>query len=427
MGTTEARFSLHEKHSLMLSKAAFSSLPVFITTMSRWDGDISSASLALAKVISRNNPVYYIDYPYTWADLMRERHLPSVKARMEALLWGKNFLNPIPGQPLNLMAATPRAALPINALPPGGLYNWGTHINNQLVANLVKKICRANNLTDYLFINSFNPFYLQDIHRYLQPTLSVYHSRDAIEEVPGHGLYREVECVQHYEMAMATSYQLCRNIGQRTGKTVHYFPNGGDAQLFKSAIEQVLPKPKELIGITTPIIGYTGAICQRFDYELLAAIAQKNADKTIVLVGPRRDKQFSPINLDAIPNIIFTGSKRIEELPAYLQYFDCAIMPFKYNNLTAGIYPLKINEYLAAGRSVVTTNFSEDVRGFADHVFLAQTHDDFLQMIDIAITDKSTEKMQQRLAVASTNAWENRVIQFWDLAWGIYQQKNNKN
>jgi glycosyltransferase involved in cell wall biosynthesis len=408
----------------MLSYEAFKELPIIFTTMSRWDGDISSASLALAKVFSRNNPVFYIDYPYSWADVYRERNLPSVKQRMPALLHGKNWLRHVPEQPENLMAATARPTLPITSLPMGKLYKAGSYINNKKIAALIKKICREKKINDFIFINSFNPYYLQEVEKYINPTISVYHSRDAIEEVPGNGLANEIECVKHYELAMATSKQLCRNIGTRTGKTVEYFPNGGDAQLFKTAIEDKLPKPIELQGITTPIIGYTGAICQRFNYELLEALAKKHADKTIVLVGPRRDKQFSPIDLDKISNIVFTGSKKIEELPAYLQYFDCAIMPFKYNNLTAGIYPLKINEYLAAGKAVVTTNFSEDVAGFADHVYLAQTNNDFITLVDKAIADNSFEIKNKRWQVASSNAWEKRVETFWQLAWNKYQVKN---
>lgn len=408
----------------MHTKESFSGLPIFMISMSRWDGDISSASLALAKVFSRNNPVYYIDYPYTMADVFRERKLPSVQMRLDALLKGKNYLRFIPGQPENLMAATPMATLPINSLPPGKIYDIATHINNKILAKLIRRICREKNYDSYIFINSFNPIYLQQIEKYLQPAWSVYHSRDAIEEISSHGLYRENTCVKHYDMSMATSITLCKNISERNQKEVHYFPNGGDISLFRTAIEKKLPKPKELEGITTPIIGYTGAICQRIDYELLLALSKRHADKTIVLVGPRRDKQFSPYDLEALPNVVLTGPKKIDELPAYLQYFDCAILPFVYSKLTAGIYPLKINEYLGAGCSVVSTAFSEDVKGFSNSIRLAETQEAFLNGIDAAIADQSEAKKQERLEVASSNAWENRVARFWELAWNQYQLKN---
>jgi hypothetical protein len=407
----------------MISKDEFKKLPIFLSSMSRLDDEISSASISLAKVLSRSNLVYYIEYPYSWPDLFRKRYYPKMSKRLPALLFGKNYLVKLKGQSDQLSGATPRPGLPIYSLPPGKLYDIGLNYNNHRSAALVKRIIKEKKISNYIFINSFNPSSLAEIDRFLKPTLSIYHSRDAIEEVKQSWLAKENDCVQHYDMAMATSKQLCRNISVRNNKLVNYFPNGGDIKLFKTAIEKKFPKPADLANITTPIIGYTGAVCQRIDYELLVKIAAANTDKTIVLIGPRLDKQFTNINLDAIPNIVFTGSKKIEELPAYLQYFDCAIIPFVKNNLTGGIYPLKINEYLGAGRAVVTTNFSEDIAGFKDHMYLANNHEEFLAMINKAIADNSAEKMQERLQAAEANAWEKRVELFWQIAWDAYQKK----
>ena len=408
----------------MLSKNDFKNLPVFLTSMSRLDDEISSASISLAKVLSRTNPVYYIEYPYSWPDLLRKRYYPKMRKRLPALLFGKDYLMPVEGQSANLLGATPRPGLPVYSLPPGKIYDLGLNYNNRRTAALIRRIIKEKNISDYILINSFNPSNLSNIGHYLKPTFSVYHSRDAIESVKESWLEKENECVQQYDMAMATSKQLCRNIAARNNKPVNYFPNGGDVQLFKTAIEKKLPRPAELLNISTPIIGYTGAVCQRIDYDLLVKIAKANQDKTIVMVGPRLDHQFTDINLDDLPNIIFTGSKKIEELPAYLQCFDCAMIPFLKNNLTAGIYPLKINEYLGAGRAVVTTSFSEDIAGFKHNLYMADTHDEFLQMIDIAVDDNSTEKQQQRLRAATANAWENRIQLFWEMAWEAYPKKH---
>lgn len=408
----------------MLTRKEFEKLPVFLSSMSRLDDEISSASISLAKVLSRTNSVYYIEYPYSWPDLFRKRYYPKMRKKLPALIFGKNYLVSSQIASQDLSGAVPKPGLPVYSLPAGKLYDLGLSYNNHRTASLVKRIIRERKIGNYIFINSFNPSSLSQVDHYLKPLLSVYHSRDAIESVKESWLPKENECVQHYDMAMATSRQLCRNISNRNNKNVHYFPNGGDVNLFKTVIEKKLPKPKEIAAITTPIIGYTGAVCQRIDYELLLKIARMHADKTIVLVGPRLDKNFSEFNLDEVPNIVFAGSKKIEELPGFLQYFDCAVIPFKKNNLTGGIYPLKINEYLAAGKSVVTTNFSEDVAGFKDNLYLANNHEDFLKMIDLAVIDNSEEKQQQRLLAASGNAWEHRVALFWDMAWNAYQQKN---
>lgn len=410
----------------MLTENEFRRLPIFIASMSRWDGDTSSASLALAKVLSRTNPVYYIDFPYTYTDFWRERKQPAVMRRKRSLLRGKDFLRSADGYSKNMLVATPKLVLPFYSIPPGPMYNMVSHHNNKVVSRMVNEIIREKGIKDYLFLNSFNPSYLASVRTYLNPTLSIYQSRDAIEQTHQHSIGREDDCVRNYDLTIATSKQICRNIERRTGYKANYLPNGGDIQLFRTAMEKALPMPTELQHIQTPIIGYTGAVCQRIDYELVVKLAEANRDKTIVFVGPRRDKQYTDIDLDSIPNLLFTGPKKLDELPAYLKHFDCTIIPFRYNDLTAGIYPLKINEYLAAGKPVVTTAFSEDVAAFEHQVYLTSTHDDFLKAIDNAIDDNSTAKQQKRLKAASQNSWENRVETLWELAWNTYEQKAAK-
>lgn len=408
----------------MLSKTQFKSLPVFITSMSRWDGETSSASLALAKVLSRTNPVYYVDFPYSYTDYWKRRKHPSVQQRKRALLWGEEYLKPLRASK-NLVAVTPKLVLPFYNTAPGTAYNMASHHNNKILARLIKRIAREAGIADYIFLNSFNPSYFANVNRYLKPALSVYQSRDAIEETHVHSIGREDDCVKHYDLTLATSTQIRKNIEGRTGRKVAYLPNGGDVTLFKTALEKVWRKPAELQNIHTPVIGYTGAVCQRIDYELLVKLAEANRDKTIVIVGPRHDRENTAIDLDAIRNIVFTGPKTLDELPAYLQRFDCAVIPFKCNKLTAGIYPLKINEYLAAGKAVVTTNFSTDVASFRSHVYLADNHEAFLQGVRQALADNDKTRQEQRSAAASLNSWEARANDFWELAWTAYQKKHN--
>ncbi|MEI6947126.1 glycosyltransferase [Paraflavisolibacter sp. H34] len=408
----------------MLSKSEFEKLPLFITTMSRWDGSLSSASLALAKVFSQTNPVYYIDYPITYADFLREYKTPGIRRRLPALVAGRRYLTPVPGQPENLVAATPKLVIPSYSLPAGPVADRVMHHNNKVVAALVRRILKEKGLRDYLFLNSFNPGYLSRIRQYLDPTLAVYQSRDAVEDSLKDGIAKENECVQQYDLSVATSLQLCRNISARNQRPVHYLPNGGDISLFRKAQEQEGPRPADLQDVRTPIIGYTGAVCQRMDYELLLKMAKAHPDKTIVLVGPLKKEHLQGIDLSSQPNILCTGAKRIEELPAYLRCFDCAVIPFLRNNLTGGIYPLKINEYLAAGCPVLTTHFSEDIASFSDQVYLARSHDEFLALLPQALGDHSPERRRQRLAAAAGNSWERRVETFWQLAWEAYRQKH---
>jgi teichuronic acid biosynthesis glycosyltransferase TuaH len=119
--------------------------------------------------------------------------------------------------------------------------------------------------------------------------------------------------------------------------------------------------------------------------------------------------------LDKMPNVIFTGSKKISELPAYVAYSDCTLIPFQCNTLTKSIYPLKINEYLAAGKPVVTTNFSHDINDFKDVAYLADSHEEFLKQIEKSLAEDSPERQKLRIKVAEQNSWKARVGTFWEL------------
>src|SRR5690606_5281774 len=131
------------------------------------------------------------------------------------------------------------------------------------------------------------------------------------------------------------------------------------------------------------------------------------------MVGPVTTDEHKNVGLAGLPNVIMTGPKKLEELPRYLQYMDCTIIPFKKNILTRSIYPLKVNEYLAAGRPVVSSDFSEDIVGFAPEVLIAKDADEFVTSIDRAISTNDANKIKARRKVAQSNTWTSRVEAFW--------------
>ncbi|WP_192349423.1 glycosyltransferase [Algoriphagus sp. Y33] len=400
-------------------------LPIVIISMSRWDSPISSASWSLAKEFGKHNRVYYVDYPYTFSEWFRGRKLPAIQMRRRALLRGNSQVRTIYEYTDGIVKAiTPTLVFPVNWLRKGWGYNLLSDINDRILAKAIRKTLGEENVGQYLFLNSFNPTYLANYKKYLNPILAIYQSRDAIGAINAytrkHGAYREIQAIRSYDMAIATSQNLSKDLTQSSGKTVSIFPNGGDTELFKSTWQTAGEIPDELAHIRTPIIGYTGNICQRIDYVLLKKIAEAHPDKTLVLVGPREDKIYTDINLDRIPNLLFTGPRKLEELPRYLRYFDCAIIPFLINEFTRSIYPLKINEYLAAGRAVVTTDFSPDIIDFSEHIYLATDHRKFLKLIDRAIESNSSSVCRERYDVAKSNSWENRVRDFWGMASKCY-------
>jgi hypothetical protein len=76
---------------------------------------------------------------------------------------------------------------------------------------------------------------------------------------------------------------------------------------------------------------------------------------------------------------------------------------------------LKINEYLAAGKPVVVTNFSEDLTDFKEVVSIASSHEEFLRFIEKSMQEDSPKSQELRIKAAEGNSWTGRVEMFWEI------------
>jgi teichuronic acid biosynthesis glycosyltransferase TuaH len=386
---------------------------IVMLALPRWDGLYSSTAYSLAKELSRHTRVFYIDNPFTWKDFLTARNSAQIKRRRNALLHGRDESTvPDPNYP-NLVAVTPKLTLPINWLPAGGVYSMLSHVNDKILFSAIRKMLDRFNVKKFVFINSFNPLFGNFLPDGFTPILRIYQSVDDIsksEYISKHGTRLEKEAVRNAGITLVTSKELERLMRQYSSK-VFYLPNAADIELFSTALTRDYPRPEEMRKIPEgrKVIFYMGNICHRIDYGLLRKIADHHHEKHLVLVGPVTNESYIKAGLDKLPNVIFTGRKSLEQLPAYLRFADCCIIPFLCNQLTRSIYPLKINEYLAAGKPVVTTNFSEDIANFAGVAFVSASHDEFVHNISKAVEEDSGDKVRERTECASGNNWKSRA------------------
>lgn len=386
--------------------------------MSRWDGDLSSAAYSIAKELSKTNKVFYIDYPYTLTDFIRERKLPSVEARREAILFGQNIYKKVPGLSDNFTAVTPRMMFPVNGLPAGFMYNFFNKLNTKLFFGTVKRILKDHDIEDYIFFNSFNPFYGTQLVSGLRPEVFVYQSRDDIRAIGGvksHGVDGERIAIKHADVLMTTSTNLKKVLEKDGGENVNILPNAAQVDLFKTSLSQEFEVPEELKGNTKPVVGYVGHIGLRMDFDLFTKAVKAHPDKLFLLVGPGEYQSFTDEDYHSYPNVVFAGPKPLEELPRYLHFMDATIIPFLKNDLTRSIYPLKMNEYLAAGKAIVTTDFSIDVKSFDKIAIVSSDHDSFITGISEAVESNSPENVRGRVQKSEGNSWADRIILFWNI------------
>ncbi len=373
-----------------------------------WDNPIGSNCIDIAEEISRNNRVLYINPPVDRITLLRKRDEEKyILDRRSNILKGSR--EQIEKAADNLWVFTPSSIIEsLNMLPDGKVYDALNKRNNRIYANDIKKAIQELGFKDFILFNDgdmFRSFYLKD---FLKPQVSVYYTRDyflAVDYWKKHGLRLEPALMAKSDLVVSNSIYL-NNLASQHNPNSHYIGQGCDFSLFNP--QDVAEVPAELKSIPAPRIGYIGALLNlRLDIKLLEGIAREKPDWQMVLIGPE-DEHFKSSALHQMKNVYFLGSKPMETLGQYLKGFDVALNPQKFNEVTIGNYPRKIDEYLAMGTPTVATA-TETMEAFKEHVYLGSSLKEYLQLIEKALRDNSPELQKKRRKFALEHTWENSV------------------
>ena len=173
---------------------------------------------------------------------------------------------------------------------------------------------------------------------------------------------------------------------------------------------------KDIIEEKKPIIGYYGALASWFDYELIKYLSNELKDINIVLFGIKYDDSFDENKLEKYKNIHYLGPINYNKLPEYAQFFDVCIIPFIINEITLSTNPIKVFEYMALGKPIVTTAMPE-CKKFKS-VFIANDYDEFKKQIENSVRltkDKNPEYFRILKEEALQNTWQSRAQDILDL------------
>jgi GT2 family glycosyltransferase/glycosyltransferase involved in cell wall biosynthesis len=158
------------------------------------------------------------------------------------------------------------------------------------------------------------------------------------------------------------------------------------------------------------VIGYFGAIAEWFDLDLIRAIAKAHPDDLVVLVG--NDTVGAGAALADLPNVELPGEVRYNELPHWLYGFDVCLLPFKVSPLTLATNPVKVYEYLAAGKPVVAIDLPEMVQ-FEGLVRTAGDAASFVSEVSAALqAPGDAVEIKARQDFASRQTWAARAAEF---------------
>ena len=160
-----------------------------------------------------------------------------------------------------------------------------------------------------------------------------------------------------------------------------------------------------------PIIGYVGAVSDWFDIDLLYDAARKNENCIFEIYGSTSERSKS---LGKIPkNVIFQGEVPYAKLPKIIARFSVAIIPFKNNDLSKSIDPVKVYEYLASGKPIVSSYLPELKKFNHLDVCITETKNEFAYSIKKMLpTSNNPERIASRRKLAKIHDWDNVAEKF---------------
>lgn len=219
---------------------------------------------------------------------------------------------------------------------------------------------------------------------------------------------REIQLIKRVDQVFIHSPALLERKGHFNPHTL-FVPNGVNYRAFASHQEE----PADLRKIPHPRMGYVGVIKTQLDFHLLRELATRHAEWSFVFVGPKGNLSTDTTVVDQLSrlrNVYFLGHKPIETACAYPQYMDVCLLPYKDNDYTKYIYPLKLHEYLAGGKPIVGTSI-RSLMDFAQVIKLASTQEDWSRALTESLDPSaiSTEQVEKRRSIARQVDWGTLV------------------
>jgi glycosyltransferase involved in cell wall biosynthesis len=225
----------------------------------------------------------------------------------------------------------------------------------------------------------------------------------------------ERELLAAADLTIVTAPRLLELKGPAARK-IAWVPNGVDFEAFRQAA--ALSRPAS----AAPVLGYSGHISSRLDLPLLAELARTRPDWQLVFAGSAAEAGCAGelAALAALPNVRFLGVLPVEQVPQFTASCDVGLIPYRVNDETRAISSLKLYEFLAAGKPVVSARVpAAEEHAEVVHVVEA-TVDAWIGGIETALASAGDpQAVAARQAVAAANTWVDRVEQISGLVEGL--------
>jgi glycosyltransferase involved in cell wall biosynthesis len=236
----------------------------------------------------------------------------------------------------------------------------------------------------------------------------VYQRTDRYEEYPG----VDVDAIRGFDRALKAeaevTFYVNRLLFERERgecRNAYLLDHGVDYDLFAHA-ENDPWVPEDMRGVRRPVVGFFGGIDDHTsDVSLVTEVAREASDLTFIFVG---SISANVSELRALPNVRLLGQRSYEQVPHYGKCFDVAIMPWRQNRWIEGCNPIKLKEYLALGKPVVSTPFPELER-YDGFVYRASGQVGFVAAIRRALSEDSVNRRAARRERVKAHTWDAKA------------------
>lgn len=159
------------------------------------------------------------------------------------------------------------------------------------------------------------------------------------------------------DLAVATASALYAEI-QDLAKHPVLLPNAVDYDYFSKPAAE-LPELREKRAQYHCVLAYYGALASWFDYEAVLQSAKAHPDWLWLLIGAVIGSDLERSGVTALPNVQCIPAVPYQKLTAYIASADILTIPFVINDTTKATSPIKLFEYMAAQRPIITSDLPE--------------------------------------------------------------------
>mgnify|MGYP002397476044 CR=1 FL=1 len=220
----------------------------------------------------------------------------------------------------------------------------------------------------------------------------------------------ERKTIEESDVVLAVSKKLNETARKINPKT-YYLPNATDVDNFRRTTTDI-PVSPEIMRIPGPRIGYIGKVALwKTDFDLLEYLASTRPDWSLIFLGPVvREANLPADKLSEYANVHFLGPRNYNSLPEYIKGFDVCILPHVVDPLTNSMDPIKLYDYLATGKQIVSTPVAEAIK-FKEVIRIAYSNDEFVKQIEAAIQHSRDYNPARQLELAGQHSWESRAAE----------------